>query len=168
MVSDMPRAVIYDRRLLAEFELVKETVTAIRSIRQQKNIPNKEPLELKVVADGNYHPKYDPVVMKMANLSSVEAVSEKDATAPAFMVKTTEYFVPMGDKVDTGEELRKLGEELAYLEGFLGSVMKKLSNERFVQSAPPKVVETEQAKKNDAEVKIKAIKERMQQLTVNS
>ncbi len=168
MVSDMPRAVRYDERLLTEFELVKEVVTAIRSIRQQKNIPNKEPLTLKVIADGNYHPKYDPVVMKMANISSVEAVSEKDATAPAFIVKTTEYFVPMGDKVDTAEELRKLGEELTYLEGFHASVMKKLSNERFVQSAPPKVVETEQAKKNDAEAKIKAIKERINQLTVIS
>ncbi len=168
MVGDMPRAVIYDAKLLAEFELVKETVTAIRSIRQQKNIPNKEPLALKVIADGNYHPGYDPVVMKMANLSSVEAVSEKDATAPAFIVKTTEYFVPMGDKIDTAEELRKLGEELSYLEGFHASVMKKLSNERFVQSAPPKVVETEQAKKNDAEAKINAIKERINQLTVIS
>jgi valyl-tRNA synthetase len=161
----MPRAVIYDERLLAEFELVKEAVTAIRSIRQHKNIPTKEPLTLKVIADANYHPKYNPVLMKMANLSSIDVVAEKDATAQAFIVKTTEYFVPLGDKVDTAEELRKLGEELTYLEGFLNSVMQKLSNERFVQSAPAKVVETEQAKRTDTEAKIKAIQERISILT---
>ena len=161
MVSDMPRAGVYDEKLLAEIELVKEAVTAVRSIRQQKSIPNKEQMELRVIADSNYYPQYNPVLIKMANLSAVDTVTEKDPAAAAFIVKTTQYFVPMGDKVDVEAELAKLNEELAYQQGFLNSVMKKLSNERFVQGAPEKVVQTEYAKKNDAEAKIAALRERI-------
>lgn len=161
MVSDMPRAAAWDDALLARFELVKETVTAIRNIRQQKSIPNREPLALKVIRDENYHEAYNPLLVKMANLSGVECVAEKSPAAPSFIVKTTEYFVPLDGMVDVEAELRKLADELAYLEGFLASVMKKLSNERFVSGAPQKVVETEYAKKNDAEAKIKALRERM-------
>lgn len=161
MVADMPRPEEYDEKLLAEFELVKEVVAAVRNIRKQNNIPNKDILGLKVIADANYHPEYDSVVVKMANLSSVDAVEEKDPSAPAFIVKTTQYFVPVGDSIDPAAELAKLNEELAYQEGFLASVMKKLSNERFVQGAPEKVVQTEYAKKNDAEAKIAALRERI-------
>ncbi len=118
-------------------------------------------LALHVIADENYPAEYAPVIAKLANLSSIETVAEKDPTAAAFIVKTTQYFVPMGDKVDVEAELVKLREELAYLEGFLTSVEKKLSNERFVQSAPEKVVQTEYAKKADAEAKIAAIRERI-------
>ena len=161
MVSDMPKAGAFDEKLLVEIELVKEAVTAVRSIRQQKSIPNKDQMELKVISDANYHQLYNPVLVKMANLSSIETVTEKDPTAAAFIVKTTQYFVPMGDKVDVEAELAKLNEELTYQQGFLDSVMKKLSNERFVQSAPEKVVQMEYAKKNDAEAKIAALKERI-------
>ena len=160
-ISDMPVGGSYDENLLARFELVKETVTAIRNIRQQKNIPNKEQLKLKVICDENFCEVYNPVLVKMANLSEVECVSEKDPAAPSFIVKTTEYFVPLEGMVDVETELRKLNDELTYLEGFLASVMKKLSNERFVANAPQKVVETEYAKRNDAEAKIKAIRERI-------
>lgn len=161
MVSDMPRAAAWDDALLARFELVKETVTAVRNIRQQKSIPTREPLALKVIRDENYHEAYNPLLVKMANLSGVKCVAEKSPAAPSFIVKTTEYFVPLDGMVDVEAELRKLADELAYLEGFLASVMKKLSNERFVSGAPQKVVETEYAKKNDAEAKIKALRERM-------
>lgn len=164
MVSDMPVSGEYDETLLANITLVKDAVTAVRNIRQQKNLPNKEQLELCVVADENYHPEYNPVLMKMANLSDLRVVDEVDPASVAFIVKTTEYCIPMGGKIDIEEELKKLNEELTYLEGFLASVMKKLSNERFVQSAPVKVVETENAKRNDAEAKIKAIKERVEAL----
>lgn len=164
MVSRMPEAGETDEKLLAEFELVKEAVTNIRNIRQQKGLPNREQLELKVIADDNFHEWYVPVLMKMSNLSSVEQVSDKDAGASSFIVKTTEYFIPMGGLIDASEEIARLREELNYLEGFLASVMKKLSNERFVQSAPAKVVETENAKKNDAQAKIKAIRERIEAL----
>jgi valyl-tRNA synthetase len=100
----------------------------------------------------------------MGNLDSIEEVKEKDATADAFIVKTTQYFVPMGENIDVEAEMKKLTDELTYLEGFLASVMKKLSNERFVSSAPEKVVANEKAKKADAEAKIAAIKERMEAL----
>ena len=161
MLTVAPAAGEPDERLIAEFALVQEAITAVRSIRKVRNIPNKEELELKVIADANYHPRYNPVLVKMANLSSVEEVTEKDPAAAAFLVKSTEYFVPLGQSVDTGEEIKKLEDELVYLEGFLASVMKKLGNERFVQSAPESVVANERAKQADAEAKIAAIKERL-------
>lgn len=130
-----------DEALLARFELVKETITAVRNIRKQKNLPQREALTLEVIADANYPVDYAPVLTKMANLSAIERVAEKDAAAAAFIVKTTQYFVPLGDRIDREAEIAKLGEELTYYEGFLQSVERKLSNERFVQSAPAAVVE---------------------------
>ena len=153
-----------DEKLLARFELAKEVISAVRNVRKQKNLPNKDALTLKVIVDENYPAEYEAVITKMANLTSVERVEEKDATAAAFIVKTTQYFVPLGGLIDVEAERKKMSEELTYLEGFLASVMKKLSNERFVSSAPEKVVANERAKKADAEAKIAAIKERLEQL----
>ena len=153
-----------DKALLARFELVKEVVTAIRAARKQKNIAQKQTLVLNVVADDNYPAAYAPVIAKMGNLSEITPATEKDPTAAAFIVKTTQYFIPMGDSIDREAEAKKLADELAYLEGFLASVMKKLSNERFVNSAPEKVVANERAKKADAEAKIAAIKEQLRAL----
>ena len=153
-----------DEKLLARFELAKEVISAVRNVRKQKNLPNKDALTLKVIVDENYPAEYEAVITKMANLTSVERVEEKDVTAAAFIVKTTQYFVPLGGLIDVEAERQKMSEELAYLEGFLASVMKKLSNERFVSSAPEKVVANERAKKADAEAKIAAIKERLEQL----
>ena len=150
-----------DEALLARFELVKETITAVRNIRKQKNLPQREALTLEVIADANYPADYAPVLTKMANLSAIERVAEKDAAAAAFIVKTTQYFVPLGDRIDREAEIAKLGEELTYYEGFLQSVERKLSNERFVQSAPAAVVDKERAKKADAEAKIAAIREQL-------
>ena len=147
--------------LLAQFQQVQEVISSIRTIRKEHNIPNKDALELKVIADENYHPEYNPVICKMGNMSSVEAVAEKDTTAESFMVKTTQYFVPLTGNIDAGAEIAKLEEELKYLEGFLASVMNKLGNERFVAGAPAKVVETERAKQHDAQAKIEAIRERI-------
>ena len=153
-----------DEKLLARFELAKEVISAVRNVRKQKNLPNKDALTLKVIVGENYPAEYEAVITKMANLTSVERVEEKDATAAAFIVKTTQYFVPLGGLIDVEAERKKMSEELTYLEGFLASVMKKLSNERFVSSAPEKVVANEKAKKADAEAKIAAIKERMEAL----
>ena len=150
-----------DEALLARFELVKETITAVRNIRKQKNLPQREALTLEVIADANYPVDYAPVLTKMANLSAIERVAEKDAAAAAFIVKTTQYFVPLGDRIDREAEIAKLGEELTYYEGFLQSVERKLSNERFMQSAPEKVVANERAKQADAEAKITAIREQL-------
>ena len=164
MVSPMPEVEPFDAVLLDRIEQVKEAVSAVRNIRKQHNLPTKEALSLKVVADEHYHAEFDPMLVKMAGLSGVETVADKLPDAASFIVKTTEYFVPLGDKIDPAEELAKLKTELEYLEGFLASVLKKLSNERFVQNAPAKVVETEHAKRNDAEAKIKAIRERIARL----
>ena len=119
---------------------------------------------LRVVTDENYPAEYAPVLGKMANLSAIEPVTEKDPTAAAFIVKTTQYFIPLGDRIDRAAEAAKLGEELTYYEGFLASVERKLANERFVQSAPEAVVAKERAKKADAEAKIAAIRERLEAL----
>ena len=164
MISTMPAATCVDENLLARFEQVKDIVTALRNLRRNTGIPNKEPLSLKVLGDADTAVSYAAVIMKMANLTSVDVVTEKDPKAQSFIVKTTEYYVPTGGMVDVAEELRKLQEELEYTEGFLASVMKKLSNEKFVANAPAKVVETEHAKKSDAEARIKALRERIEAL----
>jgi valyl-tRNA synthetase len=164
MYAPMPEAEQVDEKLLARFELAAEVITGIRNVRKQKNIAQKQELELNVIADENYPAEYAPVIAKMCNLSQINLIEEKDPTADAFIVKTTQYFVPMGEMIDKDAELKKLSDELTYLEGFLSSVMKKLSNERFVNSAPEKVVANEKAKKADAEAKIAAIKERMEAL----
>ncbi|MBQ2394285.1 MAG: valine--tRNA ligase, partial [Alistipes sp.] len=132
MVSPMPRAEAFDEKVLARFELMQEAVSAIRNIRKQKNLAQKEALELKVVSDENYPAEYEAVIAKMANLSAVTFVTEKNPMDAAFIVKTTQYFVPMGDNIDREAEIAKLEKDLAYQQGFLATVMKKLSNERFV------------------------------------
>ncbi len=119
---------------------------------------------MEVIVDENYVEEFEVVIAKMANLSEIRKVSEKDNAAVGFIVKTTQYAVPLGDKIDKEAELKRLGEELVYQEGFLASVMKKLGNERFVSSAPEKVVAVERAKQSDAEAKIAAIKDQISAL----
>ena len=161
MYAPMPVSKSFDERLLARFELAKELISGIRNIRKQKNLPQKEALVLEVLSDENYPQEYAPVVRKMGNLKEIRLVETKNAAAVAFLVKTTQYFVPLEGKIDVEAEVKKLSDELAYLEGFLASVMKKLSNERFVSSAPEKVVANERAEQVDAEAKIAAIRERL-------
>uniref|UniRef100_UPI004057716F valine--tRNA ligase n=1 Tax=Alistipes sp. TaxID=1872444 RepID=UPI004057716F len=161
MYAPLPMVDEADEKLLARFDLVQEAISALRNLRKQKNLPQKEELTLQLIADENYPVEFEPVLMKMGNLKGIERVEEKNPTAAAFMVKTTQYFVPLEGKIDVEAELKKLNDELTYLEGFLASVMKKLSNERFVNSAPEKVVANERAKQADAEAKIAALKERI-------
>ena len=163
-VAALPKAVEADEKALARFALAQEVVSAVRNVRKQKNLPQKEALELKVVRDENYPVEFEAAIVKMANLSQVSFVTEKNPTDAAFIVKTTQYFVPMGDNIDKEAEIAKLEKDLAYQQGFLATVMKKLSNERFVSSAPAQVVENEQNKKRDAEAKIAAIEEQLKAL----
>ena len=144
------------------FEITKEIISNIRTIRLQKNIPNKEQLMLHVL--GGHDSSLDAVIMKMGNLSSLESVTEKDATAATFLVGINEYAVPLGNNIDIEAELLKLNEELKYLQGFKKSVMAKLGNDRFVNNAPVAVVDTEKKKLADAESKIKSIEERISSL----
>ena len=163
-VAQMPAASEEKPGILARFELAREVISAVRNIRNQKNLPRKEALTLRVVVDENYPAELAPVIIKMANLDKIEPTNEKDAAAAAFIVKTTQYFVPLAGMIDTEAERAKLEQDLAYYEGFLKSVMAKLSNERFVQNAPEKVVANERAKKSDAEAKIAAIKAQLEAL----
>ena len=163
-ISPMATAGEINEALLARFELTKEVITNIRSVRNQKSLPQKEVLTLSVISDANYPAEYAPVIAKMANLSEIVMSSEKDATAAGFIVKTTQYFIPLGDKIDKEAEIKRLQDELKYNQGFLKSVVAKLSNERFVGSAPEKVVANERAKQADAEAKIAAIMEQLSSL----
>ena len=153
-----------DEKVIARFGLAQEVVTAVRNVRKQKNIPQREALKLQYIADENFPAEFLATITKLAGIESVEAVEEKNATAAAFIVKTTQYFVPLEGNIDKEAEIKRLTADLEYLEGFLASVMKKLSNERFVSSAPEKVVANERAKQADAEAKIAAIKEQINAL----
>jgi valyl-tRNA synthetase len=164
MISLLPVAGKVNETLLEEFEQVKETITAIRNIRKEKNIPNRDAISLSVNYNGEEFTAYDSILVKMSNIDTITAVDSKLDNAVCFMVKNREYFIPMDDKIDTAAEIEKITAELEYAQGFLASVMKKLNNERFVSSAPANVVENERAKKADAEAKIRSCEERLAQL----
>lgn len=162
MISVMPKPEAYNAALLEKFEQVKEVIVAVRNIRKQKNIAFKDALAMNYrLKEGNYDSSFDTVVAKMCNLSEISAANGEMAGAMSFIVKAVEYFIPLGDLVDVEEELKKMEEELKYTQGFLASVQKKMSNERFVNNAPAKVVEMEKKKMADAEAKIKVLEERI-------
>ncbi len=147
-----------DMKIIEDVESVKQIVAGVRTVRNQKNIPNKDALKLQTVSENKFN-AYDSIVLKMANLESIDVVAEKDSTAAAFMVGTLEYAVPLGDMIDVDVEIEKQEAQLKHLEGFLAGVMKKLSNERFVANAPEAVVALERKKQSDSEEKIAALKE---------
>ncbi len=162
MVSDQTAGQPFDPALLEAFENVKEMVSGIRKIRLDHNIANKEPLSLCIQpGDKGYEPAFECVVAKLGNLASIEVVEKEVNGAASFRVKSTNCYVPLGGQVDAAEELKKLETELQYTRGFLASVMKKLGNERFVQSAPEAVVAKERDKQADAEAKIRVLEERI-------
>ena len=152
-----------DNELAAQIENVKQIVSGVRMVRNQKNIAPKEQLDLQVVsklpANELCIMHYESCIKKMANLKGISVVAEKDATASAFMVGTDEFAVPVGDMIDVEAEIQKMEAQLQHLEGFLAGVKKKLSNERFVANAPEAVVALERKKQSDSEEKIAALKE---------
>ena len=155
---DIPAPSAADDELATQIEHVKQIVAGVRNVRSSKNIAPKEQLELQVVGQHAFE-SFNAVIMKMANLSAIQSVSEKDTTASAFMVGTYEYAVPLGSLIDVDAEIQKMQAQLQHLEGFLQGVLKKLSNERFVANAPEAVVAMERKKQSDAEEKIAALKE---------
>lgn len=165
MVTQQPRPEQTNDRLTADFEMVKSIVAGVRSIRLERNIPNKESLTLQVVT-GDHNEAYNPVIMKMCNVDTIVR-APKDATAASFMVGTTEYAVPLGNTIDVAEEIQKMEAEIDYLEGFLRSVMKKLGNEKFVANAKPEVVAVERKKRADAESKLALLRENVAKLKDN-
>ena len=164
MEAELPISTQYDEKIIAEFEEMKEIVGGIRNIRQEKNIPNKENLSLFVKGDNKLNPAVESVITKLAGLDKLEYTESKIDGSASFLVKSTEFFVPLQGFINVDEEIAKLEEELKYAKGFLASVMKKLGNERFVNSAPAQVVELERRKQADAEGKIKVIEERLAEM----
>ena len=152
-----------EQALTANIELLKQIIGGVRTIRNQKNISLREALKLQIVG-ANELEAYNCVLAKMANLDEIAVVNEKDGTASAFMVGTTEYAVPLGDKIDVAAEIEKAEAQLKHLEGFLAGINKKLSNEKFVANAPEAVVALERKKKSDSEEKIAALKETIAEL----
>ena len=158
MVQLVPEVKTFDSELLARFETVKEVIGGIRTIRLQRNIPQKEQLALEIVGK-NPVAELNAAIAKLCNLSAISEVSAKSEGAAAFLVGTTEYAVPLGSLINVEEELKKLENDLKYQEGFLQSVLKKLGNEKFVSKAPASVIEMERKKQADAETKIAALRE---------
>ena len=157
IISDYPVKDEFNESIIEDFEKVKEIVSGIRTIRKNKNLSFKEPIGLYAINNENLPADYSSVFCKLGNVSSYEEVKDSVDAALTFRVKSNEYFIPIKGAVNVQEEIEKLKSELAYTEGFLKSVQKKLSNERFVSGAPEKVVEAEKKKQADAQAKIKMI-----------
>ena len=158
MVSPMTKPEAANEELIKQFEVVKGIISNVRSIRLQKNIAQKEPLELQVVGESPVS-AFHAVMVKMCNLSAIQSVEAKADGAASFMVGTTEYAVPLGNLIDVEAEIARMEAELKHKEGFLQGVLKKLGNEKFVSNAPAAVIELERKKQADAESIIKSLKE---------
>jgi valyl-tRNA synthetase len=164
IVSTWPTLKPFNANLISEFENTMEVISGIRTIRKDKNIPFKDSIEFKVVNNDNVSNYFDSVVTKLGNISSLEYVSEKVDGALSFRVKSNEYFIPISGNINVEEEISKLTEELKYIQGFLKSVQAKLSNEKFVNGAPEKVLANEKQKEADALAKIATIEQSLASL----
>ena len=164
IVSTWPTLKPYNANLISEFENTMEVISGIRTIRKDKNIPFKDSIEFKVVNNDNVSNHFDSVITKLGNISSLEYVTEKVDGALSFRVKSNEYFIPISGNINVEEEVTKLTEELKYIQGFLKSVQAKLSNEKFVNGAPEKVLANEKQKEADALAKIATIEQSLANL----
>lgn len=160
---DIPAPTVEEQKLAADIEAVKQIIAGVRTVRNQKNIAQKEQLSLQVVGKNDFE-AYNDVTLKMANLDKIEVIAEKSADASSFMVGTDEFAVPLGDLIDVAAEIEKAEAQLKHLEGFLIGVRKKLSNENFVAHAPEKVVALERKKESDSVEKIAALKATIEEL----
>lgn len=160
---DIPAPTTEEQKLAADIEAVKQIIAGVRTVRNQKNIAQKEQLSLQVVGKNDFE-AYNDVTLKMANLDKIEVIAEKSADASSFMVGTDEFAVPLGDLIDVAAEIEKAEAQLKHLEGFLMGVRKKLSNENFVAHAPEKVVALERKKESDSVEKIAALKATIKEL----
>lgn len=160
---EIPAPTAEELKLAADIEAVKQIIAGVRTVRNQKNIAQKEQLSLQVVGKNDFE-AYNDVTLKMANLDKIEVIAEKSADASSFMVGTDEFAVPLGDLIDVAAEIEKAEAQLKHLEGFLMGVRKKLSNENFVAHAPEKVVALERKKESDSVEKIAALKATIEEL----
>ncbi|MUH37356.1 valine--tRNA ligase [Zobellia amurskyensis] len=164
VVAQWPKIQKVDEALIESFDVAAEVVSGVRNIRKEKNIPMKESLELMVLNEGNFAKTWDVVIEKLTNVAEVSYVDATVDGALSFRVKSNEYFVPMSGAIDVEAEIKKIEEELKYTKGFLKSVQKKLSNERFVSNAPEKVITIERQKQADAEAKIETLEKSLASL----
>jgi len=164
IIAQMPQAQKASKNVIKAFEAAEQLVIGVRKIRREKNIPNKESITLLVQKGKMENGKFYPVVARLGNIETINEVEEKPVNAATFVVGAQEYYIPLEDKIDLEAELAKLEEELNYTEGFLRAVIKKLSNERFVNNAPEAVVVKEKQKQSDAEARIKVLKEQLENL----
>ena len=160
---EIPAPTAEEQKLAADIEAVKQIIAGVRTVRNQKNIAQKEQLSLQAVGKNDFE-AYNDVTLKMANLDKIEVITEKSADASSFMVGTDEFAVPLGDLIDVAAEIEKAEAQLKHLEGFLMGVRKKLGNENFVAHAPEKVVALERKKESDSVEKIAALKATIEEL----
>ena len=165
IVSKWPEATAVTEELISGFDFAAEVIAGIRTIRKQKNIPMKEYLELLVLNDGDISKNWDVIIQKLTNVSEITYVNKAVDGALSFRVKSNEYFIPISGAIDIEAEIKKIQEELKYTKGFLMSVQKKLSNERFVSNAPEQVIAIERQKQADAEAKIETLEKSLASLS---
>ncbi len=166
MMTSLPKSEKHNDEIIVQFDIAEKVIIEIRNIRKEKNILQKESIELLIKKNYNEQPDttFDSIVMKLCNLSKIAYVEEKPENAMTFMVNTTEFYIPLTHNINKEEEIAKLNEELEYTKGFLNTVLRKLDNESFVNNAPVKVIEMERKKLSDAESKIKVIEEKIKSL----
>jgi valyl-tRNA synthetase len=164
IVSKWPKPEKVNSSLIVDFDFAAEVISGIRNIRKEKNIPQKDALELSMINSESVNDQMDAIILKLGNLSKLEPVESGLDGALTFRVKSNEYFIPMSGAIDVEAEIAKIIEELNYTKGFLKSVEKKLSNERFVNNAPEQVVAMERKKAADAEAKIETLEKSLASL----
>ena len=164
IIASYPEQKAFDESILAEFEFVQEVISGIRTIRKEKNIAFKDEISLSVINNEQVPTHWDSIIQKLGNIPAISYTDTAIEGAVSFRVKANEYFIPILDKINVAEEIKKLEKELAHVQGFLKSVRAKLSNERFVSSAPAQVIETERKKEADALAKIETLEKSLQNL----
>ena len=164
IIASYPKEEAFDESLLHTFEFVQEIISGIRTIRKEKNIAFKEEISISVIDNEHLGNQWDSIIQKLGNISSISYTEKTIEGAISFRVKSNEYFIPILDKIDVAQEIEKLEKELSYAKGFLKSVRAKLSNEKFVNSAPAQVVENERKKEADALAKIETIQKSIENL----
>ena len=164
IIANYPEEKTFNEGILEEFEFIKEVISGIRTIRKEKNIPFKEEISLSIIDNEHFTTKWNSIIEKLGNVSAISYVEKATEGAISFRVKANEYFIPILDKINVEEEIKKLETELHYAEGFLKSVQAKLSNEKFVNSAPAQVVENERKKESDTLAKIETLTQSLKKL----
>jgi valyl-tRNA synthetase len=164
IIAQWPKVGAVDSELMERFAFAMDVITQVRTIRNEKNIAHKVKLQLHVLARDNNDRSFDEVICKLCNISQLDYITEKITNAYTFVVKSNEYFIPFNENIDVKGEMESLRQELEYTKGFLNSVVKKLSNERFVAGAPENVVAMEKKKQADAEAKIRVLEEKIASL----